>query len=230
MGSLLLVWPGYPQTAASAGKGLEVRVGVAAIELLAEALRVLAVVAELRMQLTKEAKGHRPRTAGPSEVVPQEEKSVRSRGGALGLDLVLAECAEALDLVSAATQTKHAGKMVEDLFDVQRACKDAELHHADKAAIAVTLECLAEVHHAASALLSACGFDPLLLAGNDFAHVLGGLLIERMAVMVEVAIRARLAIEAARVPFSNVGKLANELAHRLGVGRADDGFKLFGLP
>jgi elongation factor Ts len=38
------------------GKGLKVGIGVAFIELLAEPLRMLAVVAELRVQLAEEAK------------------------------------------------------------------------------------------------------------------------------------------------------------------------------
>jgi hypothetical protein len=74
------------------------------------------------------------------------------------------------------------------LLDVHRAGKDAELHHPDEPPVAVTLERLAEVHHAASALLGALGFDALFLAGDYFEHVLGGLLIERMAVVVEVTV------------------------------------------
>jgi len=109
-----------------------------------------------------------------------------------------------------------------DLLDVHRAGKDAELHHADEPTIAVTLERFSKIHHAATALLGALGFDPLLLAGDNFEHVLGGLLIERMAVVVQVAICSRLAVEAAGVPAGNVGKLADELAHRFRVGRADD--------
>ena len=77
-------------------------------------------------------------------------------------------------------------------------------------------------------MLGALGFDPLLLAGDDLEHVLSSLLIERVAVVVEVAIRARLAVEAARVPAGDVGKLADELAHRFRVGRADDGLNAHG--
>ena len=216
------VWLDYPQTAYSTGKGLEVRVGVAAIELLAEALRALAVVAELRVQLAEEAKGDGARTAGPSEVVPQESQAVRSRSSALGLDLVLAEPAKALDLMSTAAQAKHTGEVVEDFLDVHSAGKDAELHHSDEPPVAVTLERFSKVHHAAPALLGALGFHAFLLAGDYFEHVLSGLLIERVAVVVEVAIRPGLAVEAAGVPACNVGKLADELAHPLGVGSADD--------
>ena len=217
-----MVWPVYPQSAYSLGKGVKIGIGVAFIELLAEPLRMLAVVAELRVQLAEETKGDGPRTAGPSEVVPEEAQAIRRRGGALGLDLVLAEPAKTADLAGAATQPKHTGKVVHDLLDVQRAGKDTELHHTDEPAIAVTLERFSKIHHAAPALLGALGFDPLLLAGDDLAHVLGGLLVERMAVVVEVTVRSRLAVEAARVPAGDVGKFANELAHRFRVGRADD--------
>jgi hypothetical protein len=126
--------------------------------------------------------------------------------------------------MGAAAQTEHGGKVVEDLVEIDGASKDAELDHTDEPPVGIAAEGLPKIDHAATALLGALGFDPFLLAGDDLAHVLSGLLIQGVAVVVEVAVRARLAVEAAGVPATNVGKFAQEGADSLGIRGPDDRF------
>jgi len=90
------------------------------MELSAEAQGFVAAGRELRVEPPKHSEGDGPHAAVPAEVIVEEMQ--RARGGlrALGLQLVLPKCAEALDLVSAAADAEHGRNVVKDFRQARR--------------------------------------------------------------------------------------------------------------
>ena len=104
---------------------------------------------------------------------------------------------------------------MQELVAVERAGEHPEFDHA-------VGEELSEIDHAPSAAVGGVGFaggvGRTLHPLDQCAHVVA----QRVAVMVQVASGARLAVEAHGVPPCDVGELAGEFAHRLRVVGADD--------
>ena len=173
------------------------------------------------MQRADETQSDVAFAAGPSEVIPEEAQRVLGSGRALRLRLVLGEGPEAFDLGSPPAKPEHRGKVVEQLVAVERAGEDPEFDHP------VGKELL-EVDHPPSALAGSHRLEARVRSAFHLANQRSHVVAQRVAVAVQVASGARLAVEAHGVPACDVGELAGVFAHRLRVVRADDGFDAHG--